>query len=533
MKKKIFLLLLAVLVYQAGAQIARGQEKFLGCNFRRVPYNSDWEVFWNQGTPGNAGKWQKTEPVRDSMFWDGLDSMLLFCENNNFPMKEHTFIWGNQEPPWASDSTITEQEMKEEVEEWIRLFCERYDGDIEMIDVVNEPLHDPPSYKKAIGGSNDLYGTGWDWVVWAFEKSREYCPNAKLLLNDYDILKSGNATNRYLKIINILKDRNLIDGIGLQAHFLESADIATIESNLNSLAATGLDVYISELDVNIYNDADQKSRYEALFPLFWEHPSVKGVTLWGYKQGDIWRGKAYLIRTDGSERPAMQWLRNYIAGYADPRFEAELHNEANGIGTYGSYIGDSGDNGWARYSNVNFGEGYDGFKVKYANGNTGNGFVELRSDSLNGPLLATLHTTHTGGWDVYNLDSVGINNSVTGIHDVYLVFKREGSVGNIDWFELQNHFADTTIINNNGNSERMEVPGLSIYSGPADDFITIKNSHNISSAHVVNMQGKSVLRQAGNSNHVRMNSDGLKNGTYIVVVQTQSELLRKKMLIKR
>ena len=39
---------------------------------------------------------------------------------------------------------------------------------------------------------------------------------------------------------------------------------------------------------------------------------MKGITLWGYRQGSIWRTDAYLLRSDGSERPAMTWLKGYF-----------------------------------------------------------------------------------------------------------------------------------------------------------------------------------------------------------------------------
>jgi len=65
-------------------------------------------------------------------------------------------------------------------------YCQRYPL-TDFIDVVNEPLHAPPSFASALGGSGT---TGWDWVVWCFQTARQKCPNAKLLLNDYDIVNS-------------------------------------------------------------------------------------------------------------------------------------------------------------------------------------------------------------------------------------------------------------------------------------------------------------------------------------------------------
>ena len=71
---------------------------------------------------------------------------------------------------------------------------------------------------------------------------------------------------------------------------------------------------MSEFDIDEPNDTDQLAQYQIYFPLFWDDPGVKGMTLWGYIQSDVWDAhpNTYLLRTDGSERPALQWLRNYI-----------------------------------------------------------------------------------------------------------------------------------------------------------------------------------------------------------------------------
>ena len=103
-------------------------------------------------------------------------------------------------------------------------------------------------------------------MIWSFEKARQYFPNAKLLINDYNIINSDSATTQYLTIINLLKDRGLIDGIGEQAHFYESTSLTTLQNNLNRLAATGLPIYISELDINLADDTAQLNRYQALVP---------------------------------------------------------------------------------------------------------------------------------------------------------------------------------------------------------------------------------------------------------------------------
>jgi endo-1,4-beta-xylanase len=266
------------------AQLAEGQNKFLG-NIIAGSVPSSFSTYWNQVTPENSGKWGSVESSRDSMNWSGLDMAYNFAKNNGYPFKQHTFVWGSQEPGWIGSLSQTEQ--RAEVEEWIGAYCDRY-PDTDLIDVVNEPLHTPASYRNALGGAGS---TGWDWVVTAFQMARQHCPNAQLLINDYGITNDSNATGQYLQIIQILQDRGLLDGIGDQVHTFNiiGYSASTLQSNLDRLTATGLPVYVSEWDVNSSNDQTQLQEYQQKFPIYWDNPGVKGMTLWGYIQGTTWQ----------------------------------------------------------------------------------------------------------------------------------------------------------------------------------------------------------------------------------------------------
>lgn len=302
--------------------LATGHSKFLGCA-GDVPFMASFDTYWNQFTPENSGKWGSVEGTRDQYNWSPLDQAYQYAKARGFPFKFHTLIWGNQQPSWIS--TLSAEEKLEEIEEWIKLVGERY-PEIDLVDVVNEalPSHNPPdgrngraNYKDALGGDGQ---TGYDWVIWAFQKARQYIPKAKLLINDYGIINDNGATTAYLKIINLLKDRGLIDGIGVQGHRfeLENADTTVLKNNLSRLAATGLPIYISEFDLGNYgdsgtpNDAVQLRLYQKIFPILWNHPGVQGITFWGYVENRMWQGTCYLVRADGTERPALQWLRTFL-----------------------------------------------------------------------------------------------------------------------------------------------------------------------------------------------------------------------------
>lgn len=302
-----------LLLFQCSyAQLALNKCKFLGNIIANSP-PSTFDTYWNQVTPENSGKWESVESTRDQMNWNALDLAYQYAKEKGFPFKQHAFVWNNQKPAWLS--ALSSVEIKEEVEEWIDAYGQRY-PDTDFIDVVNEPLNAPASYRNALGGGG---ATGYDWIIWSFEKARAACPQASLLLNEYNIINDNNATDQYLAIINALKSRDLIDGIGVQGHFFElsNATASTLNNNLNKLAATGLPIYISEFDVEGSSDSDQKTKFENLFPILWQHPGVRGITLWGYVQDQIWKPNAYLIRSNLSERPAMVWLKQYMSGLSE------------------------------------------------------------------------------------------------------------------------------------------------------------------------------------------------------------------------
>jgi endo-1,4-beta-xylanase len=46
--------------------------------------------------------------------------------------------------------------------------------------------------------------------------------------------------------------------------------------------------------------------------MYWNHPSVKGITLWGYIVGSTWRNNTGIQQPNGTMRPAMTWLMDFL-----------------------------------------------------------------------------------------------------------------------------------------------------------------------------------------------------------------------------
>ncbi len=399
--------------------------------------------FMNQITPANAGKWGTVERIRDEMDFGSLDTAYQFAQDNGFRFKLHTLVWHQQQPDWISD--LPAEEQLSELNEWMAAIATGYPN-IDMIDVVNEPLHGAPSYKEALGGDGE---TGWDWVVTAFEMAREYFPNSELLLNDYSIIVQPQFTESYLEIIHILLERELIDGIGIQAHFLERTDIAEVERNVATLAATGLPIYVAELDVAIEDDAHQANQLSALMTTFMGNDAVLGITHWGHFEGDVWRQDAYLVNADGSYRPALEWWACIVGStdgcsvpeyIPDPRIgnhvalrlEGEEYSAASGVIATDTVVAWSDAGDWVRFDSVNFNENYNTFYFGYARGNTGNATVSIHLDGIESDPALTMTLSPTATWNT--IETVVFPwTPVTGEHDLFIFFHDIDEVANIDY----------------------------------------------------------------------------------------------------
>jgi endo-1,4-beta-xylanase len=352
---RVFVTLIACLIQfnLAAIPLAEGKARFLGCIFSPAS-EPKLENYWNQVVPENSGKWNQVERVRGEMNWTNLDNAYNLAQAQGFPFRYHVLIWGNQQPSWMNDLSSSDQ--LDEIEEWFSAVAARYPG-IDYLEVVNEPLNAPPdgnngraNYIDALGGTGP---SGWEWVLESFRLARQYFPGTQLVLNEYNVIRNNDKTTDYLALIGLLQAEGLIDVIGFQAHAFTtgSVSVSAITTSINRFEATGLPVIVTEMDIDgavfedpdwIQDDALQLSEYQRVFPLFWEHPAIVGITLWGWRPG-LWRDAemAYLQDTDGTERPALQWLRHYVAG-EEPPMNFETYATIQGLlDTERLIVGDS------------------------------------------------------------------------------------------------------------------------------------------------------------------------------------------------
>lgn len=118
-------------------------------------------------------------------------------------------------------------------------------------------------------------------------------------------------------------------------------------------------------------------------------------------------------------------------------YNAESHpNDENTIRNEGN-IGFIRDNSWVRYDNFDFNSGATNIIVSAASQQNG-GTIAFRLGSETGQIIGTVNVTTTSQWDNYQIFSASLTSSVSGIHDLYLVFSGSTTyLYNIESFTIQ------------------------------------------------------------------------------------------------
>jgi chitodextrinase len=181
---------------------------------------------------------------------------------------------------------------------------------------------------------------------------------------------------------------------------------------LNDYATLGLDVFVSELDIiGPGGDAGQLAKYQDVFPGFWEHSAVKGITLWGYIVGQTWRDGTGLVTTGGVERPAMTWLKGYVSGSTGgdtqaPSVPANLAAPSTTASAVSLAWTASTDN-----------VGVTGYQILRAPGASGGTFAQIGTSTTNSFADTGLAASTTFRYQVRAVDAAGnasaVSNTVT------------------------------------------------------------------------------------------------------------------------
>jgi endo-1,4-beta-xylanase len=202
----------------------------------------------------------------------------------------------------------------------------RYAGRIHAWDVVNEVIDNDGSYRPTTWVNG--VGSGDELVKHAFRFASEYAPDAELYYNDFNAWRPAKRDG-IVRLVRMLQAEGIrIDGVGIQGHWgLNYPRTEYIEAAIDSFAALGVKVMVTELDVDVLpltkegqiigsvmsdpqfqleefkafldpyadglpDDMQQQlaDRYAELFGIFYgRRDKIDRVTLWGVHDGMSWK----------------------------------------------------------------------------------------------------------------------------------------------------------------------------------------------------------------------------------------------------
>jgi GH35 family endo-1,4-beta-xylanase len=274
-------------------------------------YKQKVEELFNMATVENHLKW----PVWEGN-WIGFDpadgpDAVDWLNARDIDVRGHVMVWPgyNNLPSDVQDIldggvTIAErQQLRDLIEDHIDEIGTQFAGDLVAWDVVNEERTNNDVMNALPEGDGAMV----DW----FELARDADSGAKLYINEWGILSSSGSTNSanqntYYNTINYLVNNNAeIDGIGFQAHFTEGSITGPeqIWTILDRFEELGLDMQITEFDVDTTNEELQAMYTRDFMTAVFAHEGMDDFVMWGFWEDGHWRPNAAMFRSDWSIKP--------------------------------------------------------------------------------------------------------------------------------------------------------------------------------------------------------------------------------------
>jgi endo-1,4-beta-xylanase len=277
---------------------------------------------FNYATPENEMKWDATEPSPNTFTFDRAESVMTFAAQSGMQVKGHTLVWHSQLPTWVANIQDP-TELRNAMINHITQVALHFRGRVIAWDVVNEAVADGGSSLRA---SLFLQRLGERYIDDAFIAANAADPFARLYYNDYGGEGMGAKSNAVYDLVKGMLARGVpIHGVGLEMHTgaTDLPSTADIAANMQRLAALGLDVMITEMDVQICTgDLEAQSRrFHDIVAGCMAQPFCRAVTVWGITDKYSWRNgqtcelpRPLLFDDNYAQKPAHAGIVNAFLG---------------------------------------------------------------------------------------------------------------------------------------------------------------------------------------------------------------------------
>ncbi len=246
------------------------------------------------------------------------DAIHRFAVRNRMAFHGHTLFWYEEPIRWAEAGSY--EDVKATYGGFIKDVVGHY-PDAESWDVFNEILGEE---KQRYRNEPLIQKYGLQFIDFCLRTTQEAAPRARLSINEYN-LECGEywCGTKQAHMTALLRDLKRmgspIHAVGIQGHLstvYRASPRATLEM-IDRIADQGLDVFISELDVNdstLPQDIAERDRlvaeyYEEFLTAVLSHKAVKRLVFWGISDFDNWVVRRYTSEKrkvgTGDARPAL------------------------------------------------------------------------------------------------------------------------------------------------------------------------------------------------------------------------------------
>lgn len=273
---------------------------------------------FNSAVTENALKWLDMERQKGQPDYKVIDGILEWTEENHIPLRGHNLFWGIPKfvQPWVKE--LGDDELRQTIKNRAETITAKYRGRFAEYDLNNEMIHGN-YYEDRLG--QDITRM---MAQWAHNGDSD----AKLFVNDYDIL-TGKRLDDYMAHIRKLRSQGIpVAGIGVQGHLhAETFDRNELRRALDSLGKFGLPIRITEFNMpgqrsRFYNEnirvltppeEEQKAKeLSDYYKICFSHPAVDGILMWGFWEGANWIPVSSLYRRDWTPTPAAKAYQDLI-----------------------------------------------------------------------------------------------------------------------------------------------------------------------------------------------------------------------------
>lgn len=282
-------------------------------------------------TAENEMKWDTVERTRDGFNFAPGDQIVYFAQDNGMQVKGHTLVWHSQLPAWVN-ALDNAHDVRAVMLKHIRVTVSHYKGKVAAWDVVNEAW---TTDSKTGDGHPVLRDSvffrylGASYIDEAFKAAREVDPKAKLYYNDHSAEGINDKSDAVYEMLKGMIGRGIpIDGIGLQMHIGTPNDtptVAEISQNMRRLADLGLEIVISEMDVNScdgHSAAQQAALYHDVVAACVALPACKAITFWGTTDKYSWLNHFAEAGCTARSPEPLLWAADYAK---KPAYEGVMH----------------------------------------------------------------------------------------------------------------------------------------------------------------------------------------------------------------